>query len=191
MNRVICRHIFGYGECDLDLCPIANTYFANVIFQNDGIYLVVKKPSENYVAGEWEKIKLEITPELDNEESILQLASEKTENVPEKIRQALQERIRRIFARMRFLKERGKPIGILAPPTPAEEIAPEAEALEETLREELEKIEAEETEEELEKELEKIQPEEEEQTTLEEELEKIEPEEEDVSELEKELEKIE
>lgn len=192
MNRILCRHPYSYGECDLDLCPIVNSYYANVIFQEDGIYLIVKKPSEDYIAGEWEKTKLEISPELDNEEEVIKLALEKAEKTSEIIKRALQERIRRIYMRMRFLKEREKPIGILAPPTPPERVTTEEEMLEETLRRELEKIEAEETkpEEELEKELERIEMEEKEETKKEEKTEETKTEEE-TTELERELEKIE
>ncbi|MCR8433024.1 MAG: hypothetical protein NDP24_02160 [Crenarchaeota archaeon] len=163
LNRTLCRHPCSYGECDLDLCPIVNDHFANVIFQEDGVYLVVKTPSEEYVAGTWEKTKLDISPELTNEENVIRLALEKAKNTHEKIRMALQRRIRGIYARMRFLKERGKPVGILAPVPPSTP-APEL-ALEETLKEEIEMLERKEKEEakieeeisELEKELEKIE----------------------------------
>lgn len=157
MSRILCRHPCGYGECDLDLCPIVNNHFANVIFQDDGIYLVVKVPSEQYVAGVWEKTKLDISPELTNEDDIIRLALEKAKDATNKIQNALQERIRRIYARMRFLKERGKPVAILAPALPS--MPTLGPTLEETLKKELEALEQKEEEAKIEKEISELEKE--------------------------------
>ncbi len=147
MGRTICRHKYSYGVCDLDICPIVHERYANVIFQPNGLVLVVKRPSDQYVAGAWEIFEIEISPELDNEEEVISFCLEKANGVPEKIKAALVERIRRIFRRWRFLRDRGKPIGILERERRPEEVLVPVE--EELLRE-LERIEAEEEGEEAE-----------------------------------------
>ena len=55
--KIRCTHPWSYGICDLDLCPLVQPIFANVIFQEDGIYLVIKRPSKSKVAGEISRIK--------------------------------------------------------------------------------------------------------------------------------------
>ena len=146
MNRTICRHKYSYGICDLDLCPIYNERYANIIFQPEGLVLVTKKPSNEYVAGVWETYKLEISPELDNEEEIIDFCMEKTDGVPEKIKNVLIERLKRILKRWRFLKERGKRVGIIEKKEERPEISVEEALEEEELARELERL-KEETEE--------------------------------------------
>jgi len=105
---VKCKNKYSYGVCDLDLCPIVQQHFANILFQQDGIYLFVKKPSEESIAGTWEKIKLEI--DIDEPEKTLELIRNHTLEIPEKNKQALEERFWNIVNRYKFLKEKGKPI---------------------------------------------------------------------------------
>lgn len=144
-DTIICRHQYGYGICDLDLCPIANNYFANIIFKEDGVYLVTKKPSEKYVAGEWELTRLEINS-IDDYEKIRHQIIEKIDNMPEKIKHATLTKLDHIFQRWKFLLERKKGIGILAAPT----TSPEEERKEESGEEPQLEVE-------LEKELENIE----------------------------------
>ena len=106
-----CRHVYSYGICDLDLCPIAQEYYANIIFQPDGIYLITKEPSEESIAGKWTKHKLEIN--LDNPEETIDMVKEKAKQINEKNMQALLERLDHIIQRYRFLQEKGKPIPVL------------------------------------------------------------------------------
>ena len=156
-NRILCRHKYSYGICDLDLCPILNETYANIIFQPEGIILIIKKPSDEYIAGTWKKHTIEISPNLDDEEQIIKMCLEKTNGIPEKIRNALIVRIKHIYQRWKFLTEKGKPIPIIR-----KEETPTEEPITEELAKEIEKIETEEktpTEEELLKELEKIETE--------------------------------
>lgn len=162
MNRTLCRHKYSYGICDLDLCPIINKHYANVIFQPEGLTLVVKYPSEEAIAGTWEKFILEVSPELDNEDELIKFCMEKADGVPEKIKKHLELKIRNIFSRWRFLKSKGKKIGILVK---EEEI--ERPPIEEELIEEIKEAEKEierPREEELEEEIRKIEKELEEET---------------------------
>ena len=108
---VKCKHIYSFGICDLDLCPIIQEYYANIIFQPDGIYLFVKKPSEESIAGKWEKIKLDI--DIEEPEKTLELIKQHTLEIPDKNKEALEKRFWNIVERYRFLKERGKPIPVL------------------------------------------------------------------------------
>ncbi|MHA1589217.1 MAG: hypothetical protein ACTSVA_01250 [Candidatus Njordarchaeales archaeon] len=110
-RKIECRHPFSFRVCDLDLCPIVQENFANVVFQEEGIVLLVKRLSKEKVAGEWRRVPLKIT--LDNEEEVLKVIEKEAEGVSSKNMQALKERIHRIYERYRFLKERGKEIPIL------------------------------------------------------------------------------
>ncbi len=112
-NKIACRHEFSFKICDLDLCPIALKYFANIVFLPEGITLVVKEPSEDKVAGEWKKIPLEIAPDLDNEKELEDLIRKEANKINKKNMQVLLERLHRIFERYRFLKSKGKELPIL------------------------------------------------------------------------------
>ncbi len=140
MGRIICRHKYSYGVCDLDLCPIVNDYYANVVFQEEGIVLVVKRPSGDSVAGMWERYNIEISPELDNEDDIIKFCMEKTNGVPEIIRKKLQEKIHALFERWRFLKSRGKKIGAIET---EKKVAEEEITIGEELLEEIKEVEKE------------------------------------------------
>ena len=59
-SKIECRHPYSFRIHDLELCPIVQDYFANIIFQEDGIYLIIKKPSKDSVSGTWDKIFLDI-----------------------------------------------------------------------------------------------------------------------------------
>jgi len=108
--KIRCTHPLGYGICDLDLCPLIQPIYANVIFQEDGIYLVIKRPSKSKVAGEISKIKLDINVEEDNEAETIEFIKGEVEGIPDKIFKALVERIHRIYERFRFLKSKGEKI---------------------------------------------------------------------------------
>ena len=110
-RKIECRHPFSFRICDLDLCPIVQEYFANVIFLPEGIFLVIKTPSENKAAGEWKRIPLKIT--LDNEEEVMSIIEKEAEGISDKNMEVLKERVHRIYERYRFLKEKGKEIPIL------------------------------------------------------------------------------
>lgn len=135
-NKIACKHPYSFGTCDLDLCPIAQTNFANIVFLPEGITLVVKEPSKEKVAGEWRKIVLEIN--LDNEDEIIDLVKKETKNLTDKNMNALIERIHRIYERYRFLREKGIEIPILEEKLEEEELEeiPEVEAEEEEVTEE-------------------------------------------------------
>ena len=135
MGRTICRHKYSYGICDLDLCPIVNDHFANIIFQDDGVILVIKHPSDNSIAGVWERFPIEISPELDNEDEVIAFCMEKTGSVPDKIRERLKQKVHSIFERWRFLKSHGKKIGILELKVEGEERPPITEELLEEIKE--------------------------------------------------------
>ena len=109
-RKIECRHEYSFGICDLDLCPLVQEHYANIIFLPEGITLVIKRPGEK-VAGDWVKIPLEIT--LDNEEKIIELIKREAKSISRKNMDALIERVHRIYKRYRFLKERGKEIPIL------------------------------------------------------------------------------
>ena len=140
-NKIECRHPYSFRICDLNLCPIAQEYFANIVFLPEGITLVIKEPATNKVAGEWKKIPIEISPELDNEDDIIELIKNEASKINEVNMRALLERVHRIFQRYRFLKEKGKEI----PEIEAKEV--EEEWPEEELEEEAEEEWEEETEE--------------------------------------------
>ncbi len=143
MNRIICRHKYSYGICDLDLCPIFNDRYANIIFQEDGLVLVVKKPSDEYVAGVWERHKIEVSPELNNDEEIISFCMERIDGISEKIKEALIGKLRNILSRWRFLRARGKRVGILEKKEEKPEAGSEEAVEEEELMKELEKWEEE------------------------------------------------
>lgn len=153
-NRILCRHKYSYGYCDLDLCPILNERYANIIFQPEGVVLIVKEPSNEYIAGVWKKHIIEISQDLDDEEQIIETCLEKANGIPEKIKDALIMRIKHIYQRWRFLTEKGKPVPIIK-----KEEAIREEPIVEELAREIERIEEEPKEEELLKELEKIESE--------------------------------
>lgn len=112
-NKVLCHHPYSFKICDLDLCPIAQKYFANIVFLPEGIVLVVKEPSEEKVAGEWRKIPLTISSNLDNEYELIGLVKKEAKGINERNMKALIERLHRIFIRYRFLKEKGKELPII------------------------------------------------------------------------------
>ncbi|MGQ4891217.1 MAG: hypothetical protein ACP6IP_01895 [Candidatus Njordarchaeia archaeon] len=132
-----CRHIYSYGICDLDLCPIAQEYYANIIFQPDGIYLITKEPSEETIAGKWTKHKIEIN--LDNPEETINMVKEKAKQINEKNMKALLEKLEHIIQRYKFLQEKGKPI-----PAIEQEISLLEEEIEEAAEERKEEKEIEE-----------------------------------------------
>ncbi len=129
-----CKHIYSYKVCDLDICPIAQEYYANIIFQPDGIYLITKEPSDESIAGKWTKTKIEI--DLDNPQSTIETVREKTKGINQKNMEALLNRLNNIIERYKFLKEKGKPVPILE-----EEVALLPEEEEEEVEEGLEALE--------------------------------------------------
>ena len=134
-NKIACKHMYSFGICDLDLCPLVQEYYANVVFLPEGITLVIKEPSEERVAGNWRKVELKIT--LDNESEIIELVKKEAAKINKKNMDALIERIHRIYERFRFLHERGKEIPIIE--EQMEEVEEEVpEELEEEFEEELE-----------------------------------------------------
>lgn len=126
-NKLACRHPYSFGICDLDLCPIVQPRFANIVFLPEGITLVIKEPSTKKVAGEWKKYPLEIT--LDNEEEITNYVQDTAKDIPEKNMKVLLERLHRIYERYRFLKERDKEIPIIEEVLEEKEIPPEEEEI--------------------------------------------------------------
>jgi len=135
-NKVLCQHAYSFKVCDLDLCPIAQEYFANIVFLPEGITLVVKEPSEEKVAGEWRKVPLTISPNLDNEEELIDLIKKEAKGINEKNMKALTERLHRILSRYRFLKEKGKELPIIQ-----QEIRLEEEEVQEMAEEEFDESE--------------------------------------------------
>jgi len=110
-NKIICKHPYSFKLCDLDLCPLVQEYFANVVFLPEGITLVVKETSAEKIAGSWKKIPLKI--DLDNEEEVIGIIKDQASKITNKNMEVLLERVHRIFERYRFLKEKGKKIPIL------------------------------------------------------------------------------
>lgn len=128
---VYCKHPYSFKTCDLDLCPIVQEKFANILFQADGIYLFVKKPSEDSIAGKWEKYKLEI--DLDSPEETINFVKEKAKGINEKNMNALMERLNNIIERYKFLTSRGISVPIITgEEAPLESLLEETEEGEET-----------------------------------------------------------
>ncbi len=120
-NKILCQHKYSFGICDLDLCPLAQEYFANIVFLPEGITLVVKEPSDEKVAGEWRKIPLSLSSDLDNEDELIELIKREARGISEKNMKALIERLHRIFMRYQFLKDKGKELPIIQEEMESEE----------------------------------------------------------------------
>ncbi len=105
-KRIICRHPFSYWICDLDLCPIYQQYFANIVFLQDGVYLVIKRPGE-FIAGEWKRIPLEFDIEKTDELRKQIEDMIKDININDKMKKWLFMKFDHIVARWKFLIEHG------------------------------------------------------------------------------------
>ena len=139
-SKIECRHPYSFRIHDLELCPIVQDYFANIIFQEDGIYLIIKKPSKDSVSGTWDKIFLDI--KLDNKEEIKKIIEENLPKITNKNRIWLFNKLDNIYERFNFLKSRGREIAILEKPLEVEEETEEmGEEESETEEEELPDIE--------------------------------------------------
>jgi len=106
-----CHHPRSFGVCDLDVCPIIQIPFASIVFQYDGIYLMIKKPSDNNLIGEWEKVKIDLN--LDNPEETIKFVESKLEGLTEKNKEYVLRKLNNIIERYIFLKAKGKSIPIL------------------------------------------------------------------------------
>lgn len=109
---VLCKHPYSFKECDLNICPIVQERYANIIFQPDGIYLFVKEPSEDSIAGRWNKYKIEL--DLDNPREAINFVKEKASGINEYNMERLLERLNNIIERYKFLKEKGKSVPVIS-----------------------------------------------------------------------------
>lgn len=158
-NEIKCTHPYGFGKCNLDLGPIVQDQFANVVFKPEGIKLVIKEPTEGRMGGIWKEEELDIkVDEENNRNEIIEKIKGQTEGITEENKKALIQRINDIFQHYEFLIEKNNPPGILGG-KPEEEAAEEEDLFEEEEeffekeREELFKEEAEEREKEASEEL--------------------------------------
>lgn len=125
-NEVKCTHPYSFGECDLELGPIVQEHFANIIFKPEGIKLVIKEPKKDRIGDVWKEEDLDLKiGEESNKEEIIEKVKEKTKDITKKNRKALIQRINDIFQRYEFLFENDNPPGILG--EKREEKAPEEE----------------------------------------------------------------
>lgn len=112
--RSKCRHPYGFGTCDLDVCPVVQEHFANIIFDLEGIKLVIKEPREDGIGGEWTEEILDIkVGEENNKEEVLDVVQEKTQSITDRNREVLIQRIHDIYQRYEFLEKRDNLPGIL------------------------------------------------------------------------------
>ena len=119
-----CHHPKSFGVCDLDVCPIVQIPFASIVFQHDGIYLMIKRPSDDSLVGEWEKIKLELN--LDEPDETINFVEGHLEGLNEKNKEYVLRKLNNIIERYKFLKSKGKSIPIIE-----EEVLPEEKIEEE------------------------------------------------------------
>lgn len=131
-----CMHPYGFGVCDLELGPIVQDHFANVVFKPEGIQLIIKEPSEEMIGGSWKEEELEIqVGEENNQEEIIEEIKAKTNGITEENRTALIERVNDIFKHYEFLRENNNLPGILQEEV-EEEITGAREGVEEEVLEE-------------------------------------------------------
>ncbi|NIQ07843.1 MAG: hypothetical protein GWO20_19630 [Candidatus Korarchaeota archaeon] len=105
--RSKCKQPYGFGTCDLEICPVVQEHFANVIFDPEGIKLVIKEPREDRIGGAWKEEILDIkVGEENNKEEVLETVQERTQSITDRNQEVLIQRIHDIYRRYEFLEKR-------------------------------------------------------------------------------------